>query len=161
MIRKIMAHLRDETTYEKLRKKPDSSSRHEDSPFPAEPMGGRCSVVYEATCLSWDAIGETQQSLHKRVYQHAAPNSSSAIADPTCQTGHASLWPTSKYWREKTTGGRRGIREAVRERVRSPTLNRNRGLRYCLSHKWDRPLGVSQTSITPEDGHRKSVRNVE
>ena len=47
-------------------------------------------LVYEATCSSCDAtyIGETQQPLNKRVYQHAAPNLSSAIADHTCQTGY-------------------------------------------------------------------------
>ena len=54
------------------------------------PSRTKDNLVYEATCLSCDAtyIGETQHPLHKRVYQHAAPNLSSAIADHTRQTGH-------------------------------------------------------------------------
>ena len=35
---------------------------------------------------------------------------------------------------------RRGIKEALWERVEDPTLNRKGGLRFSLSHNWDRAL---------------------
>ena len=35
---------------------------------------------------------------------------------------------------------RRGIKEALWERVEDPTLNRKGGLRFSLSHTWDRAL---------------------
>ena len=39
--------------------------------------------------------------------------------------------------------------------------NRNKGLHYTLRHRWDRPLGVSRTSVrAPEDEHKESAQNV-
>ena len=35
---------------------------------------------------------------------------------------------------------RRGIKEAVWERIESPSLNKKGGLRFVLSHTWDRVL---------------------
>ena len=119
-------------------------------------------LVYEATCSSCDAtyIGETQQPLHKRVYQHATPNSSSVIADHTRQSWSHALANFQILEREDDWG-RKGIREAIQECICSPTLNQNKGLRYCLSHEWDRPLWVSWTSLPPDNGHRNNVRNVD
>ena len=125
--------------------------------FTCIPPQGALAAVRKRLEKDATYIGETQQPLHKRVYQHAAPNSSSAIADHTCQTGHRLSLANFQILEREEDWGRRGIREAVQEHISSPTLNRNKGLRYCLSHKWDRPFGVSQTILPPDDGHRNNV----
>lgn len=46
----------------------------------------------------------------------------------------------------------RGVREALYDRIEKPTLNRTGGLRFILSHIWDRTLRPVRDHMTPHSG---------
>ena len=105
-------------------------------------------VVYGLTCAEKDCkesyVGETKQSLRARVNQHRRPSSSeaqnSAVYTHIKNSGHifnpeeVVVLDKEERWFE------RGVREAIWERVEQPSLNKKGGLRFLLSHAWDRAL---------------------
>ena len=79
-----------------------------------------------------------------RMNQHRRPSSNpaqtSAVYTHLKSTGHAFtltdvvVLDTEEHWH------RRGVKEAIWERVENPSLNRKGGLRHSLSHTWDRTM---------------------
>ena len=55
-------------------------------------------------------------------------------------TGHVLDSKGVKILDKERDERRRGIKEAIWERVEDPALNRKGGLRFSLSHTWDRAL---------------------
>ena len=52
---------------------------------------------------------------------------------------------------------RRGIKEAIWERVESPSLNKKGGLRYNLSHAWDSAIKQIPRRLLSHDQNSGSV----
>ncbi len=104
----------------------------------------RSGVVYGISCSDPSCedvyIGETAQPLHKRMYQHRRPSASgldSAVYthlqehDHTFKNEEVKILDSELRWFE------RGVREAVREWVERPSVNRRGGLRFNLARTWD------------------------
>ncbi|XP_071500717.1 uncharacterized protein [Diadema antillarum] len=106
-------------------------------------------VVYGIRCAQEDChdfyIGETQQSLKARMNQHRRPSNSESIPDSAVythinaskhsfNTNQVIILDRESKWFE------RGVKEAIWERVERPTLNKRGGLRFNLSHAWDRAV---------------------
>ena len=105
-------------------------------------------------------MGETKQSLQARLRQHRRPSAGdaydSAVYTHLHNTGHTFnnkevvILDREEGWFE------RGVREALWERVEKPSLNRTGGLRFQLSHTWDRalhklPRRLVETTTNPSD----------
>ena len=43
---------------------------------------------------------------------------------------------------------RRGVKEAIWERVENPSLNKKGGLRHALSHTWDRAVNLIDSRLS-------------
>ncbi|XP_072182282.1 uncharacterized protein [Diadema setosum] len=106
-------------------------------------------VVYGIRCSQEDChdfyIGETQQSLKARMNQHRRPSNSDSIPDSAVythinasqhsfNTNEVIILDRESRWFE------RRVKEAIWERVERPTLNKRGGLRFNLSHAWDRAV---------------------
>ena len=103
-------------------------------------------VVYGIKCETpgCDAtyVGETQQSLAKRMSQHRRPSPGdmydSAVYTHLKNTGHSFQDKNVKVLDREHRWYERGVKEAIWERVEKPTLNKRGGLRHKLSRAWDR-----------------------
>ena len=113
------------------------------------PWEKRSHLVYGIKCggagCHESYVGETQQALRKRMYQHTKPSAkeeqNSAVYNHLKATGHAfDLKDNVTILDSEESWVRRGVKEAIWERVESPSLNRRGGLRHSLSHTWDRAL---------------------
>ena len=124
-------------------------------------------LVYGIRCTQTDCedfyVGETQQSLRARMNQHRRPSSSTCIPDSAVYTHISSskhsfetkdviILDKESRWFE------RGVKEAIWERVESPSLNKKGGLRFNLSHAWDRAIQKIPSRLS-RTGH-SSVRTV-
>ena len=113
-----------------------------------QPVDKRSNLVYGITCGGEGCteiyVGETLQSIRARLKQHQRPNSNpaqnSAVYCHLKDTGHVLHSKGVKILDNERDWRRRGIKEALWERVEDPTLNRKGGLRFSLSHTWDRAL---------------------
>ena len=105
-------------------------------------------VVYGIKCgaanCSETYVGETQQALGMRMRQHKRPSTieaqNSAVFNHLRSSGHTFSLGDVKVLDKEENWLRRGIKEAVWERVEGPSLNKKGGLRFVLSHTWDRVL---------------------
>ena len=113
------------------------------------PREKKSNLVYGIPCGSGQCnetyVGETTQSLKARMRQHQHPNNSSpaqtsAVYLHHLDTGHTFNMDEVIILDREEDWVRRGIKEAVWERVEKPSLNRKGGLRYNLSSTWDRAL---------------------
>ena len=75
---------------------------------------------------------------HKRPTTIEAQNS--AVFNHLRSSGHSFDLGDVKILDKEENWSRRGIKEAVWERIESPSLNKKGGLRFVLSHTWDRAL---------------------
>ena len=112
------------------------------------PRDKRSHLVYGFQCPDKDCdhtyVGETQQALKKRMSQHRRPSPDdqpdSAIYTHLSTSGHSFsdkdviILDTEERWHA------RGVKEAIWDRVENPTLNKVGGLRFKLSHTWNRAL---------------------
>ena len=83
------------------------------------------------------------QSLNARLKQHKNPNviqaQNSAVFNHIMETGHPVGKENTFILDNEEQRQRRGIKEAIWERVETPfPINRNGGLHYQGSHIWDR-----------------------
>ena len=89
-------------------------------------------------------LRETKQALVKRVAQHCKPSSGenydSAVYTHLNSTGHNINEKNVKVLDKEQYWFKRGVREAIWERVEKPTLNKCGGLRFKLSRAWDRAI---------------------
>mgnify|MGYP001796186242 CR=1 FL=1 len=89
-------------------------------------------------------VGETKQALGTRMGQHKRPSTieaqNSAVFNHLRSSGHSFDLGDVKILDKEENWSRRGIKEAVWERIESPSLNKKGGLRFVLSHTWDRAL---------------------
>ncbi len=109
----------------------------------------KCSnLVYGAVCSEDNCkaayVGETKQALKSKIYQHRRPSTNeaqnSAIFLHTRETGHSFNNKDFQLLDKEEQWYRRGIKEAIWERVEQPSLNKKGGLRHNLSHVWDSAL---------------------
>ena len=118
----------------------------------------KCSnVVYGIKCgnqyCNDTYVGETKQGLKSRMNQHRKPSYGdtfdSAVFTHSEESGHSfslddvTILDTEKDW------FRRGVKEAIMERVEKPSLNKRGGLRFNLSTSWNRAI----TKIPPKLRH--------
>ena len=89
-------------------------------------------------------IGETKQSLKARANQHRRPSSNeaqnSAVYTHLKDSGHSFGFEDVVILDKEDKWHERGVKEAIWERVERPSLNKSGGLRFQLSHTWDRAL---------------------
>ncbi|XP_068692843.1 uncharacterized protein [Montipora foliosa] len=112
------------------------------------PKAKRANTVYGVKCGDKDCqeryVGETQQSLGARMNQHRRPSfnpaQTSAVYTHLNFTGHAFTLTDVVVLDREDHWHRRGVKEAIWERVENPFLNRKGGLRHSLSHTWDRTV---------------------
>ena len=115
-----------------------------------KPKGRQSNLVYGIVCgaegCDESYVGETKQALKARLYQHHRPSTSgdptfdSAVYTHISQTGHIISDKDVKILSKEENWYKRGVKEAVFERLENPSLNRRGGLRHNLSHTWDRAL---------------------
>ncbi|XP_041472626.1 uncharacterized protein LOC121421891 [Lytechinus variegatus] len=114
-------------------------------------------VVYGIRCEQRECqdsyIGETQQSLRARMYQHRKSTGLAAIPESAVfthlnATGHTFNNKDVVILDKESRWFERGVKEAIWERVEKPTLNRRGGLRFQLSHAWDRILREVQSRLS-------------
>ena len=112
------------------------------------PKEKQSNLVYGLKCKDSNCsaayVGETKQAPKTRVSQHRRPSSNeaqnSAVYLHLNETGHkvdtddAIILDREEQWH------RRGVKEAIWERVEQPSLNKKGGLRFNLSHTWDRAI---------------------
>lgn len=125
------------------------------------PYEKHSNIVYRYQCSSSGCnesyIGETKQSLKARASQHSRPHTNelqeSAIYSHKKSTGHNINIKDFKIVDREEGWFERGVREAVYERLEAPSLNRRGGLRFHLSHTWDRALRgqVSRRVTSPQE----------
>ncbi len=109
------------------------------------PKDKRSDIVYGIQCADPDCqeayIGETQQPLKKRMYQHRRSSTSgldSAVYLHLESSGHnfdnkdVIVVDRESRWFE------RGVKEAINERSERSSLNQRGGLRFNLSQTWTR-----------------------
>ena len=93
-------------------------------------------------------IGETQQSLRARMYQHRKSTGFVAIPESAVFTHLKATGHSFNNNDRESRWFERGVKEAIWERVEKPTLNRRGGLRFQLSHAWDRILQEVQSRLS-------------
>ena len=97
-------------------------------------------------------MGETKQALKSRLNQHRRPSSNkaqnSAVYLHTKETGHSFDITDATILDKEEQWHRRGIKEAIWERVEEPSLNKKGGLRYNLPHAWDRAIKLIPSRLS-------------
>ena len=124
-LRQALVHVKDKTPHEK-----------------------RSHLVYGLKCPHSDCdrtyVGETQQAIKKRASQHRRPTPGdqpdSAIYSHLQESGHSFSDSDLVILDREDRWFERGVRESIYERVEKPLLNKPGGLRFNLSHVWDRTL---------------------
>lgn len=125
-LRSILVHVKDKTPKEKC-----------------------FNLVYEITCGNAGCreetyIGETKQSLKARLREHRQPNifeaQNSAVFNHLAKSGHSFSNEDVTILDREELWFKRGLNEAVWERIENPSLNRKGGPRFKLSHVWDQTL---------------------
>ena len=124
-LRQALVHVKDKTPHEK-----------------------RSHLVYGLKCPHSDCdstyVGETQQAIKKRASQHRRPTPGdqpdSAIYSHLQESGHSFSDSDLVILDREDRWFERGVRESIYERVEKPSLNKPGGLRFNLSHVWDRTL---------------------
>ena len=112
------------------------------------PQEKRSHLVYGLKCPAGGCdktyVGETQQALKKRASQHRKPTSgdqyNSAIFTHLQESGHSFKDSDFVILDREDKWFERGVKEALFERIEKPSLNKAGGLRFNLSHTWDRAL---------------------
>ena len=115
-----------------------------------------CHVEYGIRCDSENCsetyVGETKQALGSRMGQHKRPSTidaqNSAVYNHLRSSGHSFDLSDFKILDKEENWVRRGIKEAVWERVKGPSLNKKGGLRFVLSHTWARALRVVPNQLS-------------
>ena len=111
------------------------------------PKEKKRNLVYGVRCKQEECnefyVGETQQSLRARMNQHRKPSSSSSVPESAVfvhlkETNHTFDTKDVVIIDQEHRWFERGVKEAIWERVEHPKLNRKGGLRFLLSHSWDR-----------------------
>ena len=97
-------------------------------------------------------VGETKQALGARMNQHRRPSSNpaqtSAVYTHLKSTCHAfSLENIAVHDREEQWH-RRGVKEAIWERVENPSLSKKGEIRHALSHTWDRAVKMIDSRLS-------------
>ncbi|XP_038055844.1 uncharacterized protein LOC119727843 [Patiria miniata] len=121
-----------------------------------QPKDTRSNVVYGIICGDKDCsgsyVGETKQSLKSRTYQHRRPSTNeaqnSAVFLHLRDSGHTLRNEDVVILDKEEQWHKRGIKEAIWERVEQPTLNKRGGLRFNLSHAWDRAIQGIPSRLT-------------
>jgi hypothetical protein len=112
------------------------------------PIETQSNLIYSFVChqegCKAEYIGETKQALKSRVSQHRRPSTGdtydSAIFTHMRETGHTVDIKDFKVLDKEEDWHKRGVKEAIWERIKEPTLNKKGGLRFNLPHTWDRAL---------------------
>ena len=104
-------------------------------------------VVYGVHCEGENCqeyyIGETEQPLKKRMYQHrraAGEGTSSAIYNHLHTSGHSFTDDNVEIICRESSWFERGVKEAIYVKSRNPSLNKQGGVRHLLSSAWDENL---------------------
>ena len=148
------------------------------------PKDRKPDVVYGIKCTENTCdqfyIGETSQPLGKRMKQHRRQNTSgynSAVYDHLQEAGHQFIDKDVVVLDRESKWFERGVKEALYERCERPPLNRQGGLRFQLSHTWDRVIarvpkvlsnstwcgdtaGQAHTHSSSEEGGRTATETV-
>ena len=103
-----------------------------------ETVRGNCEKTVEAP---------GPRCVKSRVSQHRRPSTGDTY-DSAIQHVFTHMWETGhkvaitdfRVLDKEEDWHKRGVKEAIWERIKEPSLNKKGGLRFNLSHTWDRPL---------------------
>ncbi|XP_054645213.1 uncharacterized protein LOC129188546 [Dunckerocampus dactyliophorus] len=119
------------------------------------PNQKQSNVVYSIHCKDEECkehyIGETQQMLQKRLYQHRRDNASgpqSAVHLHLKATNHSFQDSEVKILAKENRWFERGVKEAIFVKQQNPSLNRNGGLRFNLDPVFSRLLRPKPTALS-------------
>ena len=126
-------------------------------------------VVYGVTCDQSECteryVGETQQTLKARMNQHRRQNplsglQESAVFSHLKVTGHTFSTDKVTILDKESNWHNRGVKEAIWERRENPSLNKKGGLRFNLSHIWDKPLKTIPSKLSRDRNHVTTGRQL-
>ena len=96
----------------------------------------------------------SKQALKTRVNQHRRPCTNEAQNSTVFlhikDTGHSFNVSDATILDKEEQWHRRSIKEAIWERVEEPSLNKKGGLRFNLSHAWDRAIKLIPSHLSHE-----------
>ena len=114
------------------------------------PKERKTNIIYGVKCQkNHDCreayVGETKQSLKARMYQHRRPSTAgeafdSAVFSHLQAKDHSFGMQDVVILDREDRWFERGVREAIWERVEQPSLNKKGGLRFGVSHAWDKAI---------------------
>ena len=110
-------------------------------------------VVYGIHCEGENCnefyVGETEQPLKKRMYQHrrnAGEGVSSAVHNHLDESGHIFQNENVDILCKESNWFERGVHEAIYIKALNPSLNKQGGARFKLSSAWEQSIGVISKS---------------
>ena len=113
-------------------------------PKDKQPKDHMSGVVYGIHCEGEDCsayyIGETEQPLKKRMYQHrraAGEGTSSAVYNHLLESQHSFEDNNVDIICRESKKFERGVKEAIFVKCDNPSLNRHGGVRHILSSAWN------------------------
>ena len=119
----VSAHARPHSTLRSLLVNPKDKDEPQD----------KCGVVYHLSCKDCDAqyIGETERALRHRLKEHH--RDASPVGHHLGYNQHRLDSDNIKILDRESRWFERGVRESIQIRVRSPSLNRDRGRHHLPS----------------------------
>ena len=125
-------------------------------------------VVYGINCEEEDCaeyyVGETEQPLKKRMYQHRRASNggiTSAVFEHMRESGHSFNNQDVDILSREPRWFERGVKEAIYVKTMNPSLNKHGGVRHKLSSAWNENLASIVKSRDNNANSRQSAIPIE